>query len=372
MHEHHGLRASRGRVAEVEPTRCGRPPAPQRSDLAVAQAAVLQTGLRNRCEPGDHRPASPDRVPCASGRRVRSRAGCRRDASRRQTPLARSADRSVRGPAQHEGVAERRGRVMHDLDGDAGGGEQPGRRSRKRLAGVHPESGGVRAPVRQGGGVGRRDHGAVERPCGQIGDRGARGVRARRVVPERAHERQHEPDGDAARHECDERMDAYRPLHLLGIGRRSDALKRGSPATRHGDGRAPTPRPAADRSVTGALRAPVGASRLDSVRVVHEPAGALGDVGGDRGEDLRHVARRGLVVEVARRRDALQRVVAGDQRELGVVARDGVGARVAVVAARAPGPGTRPGSGPSPPSAQLWFLFGPVSVVPILTHRKCV
>ncbi len=115
---------------------------------------------------------------------------------------------------------------MHDLDGNAGGGEQPGRRSRKRRAVVHPERRGVRAPVRQAGGVGCRDHRAVERPCGQIGD-AAFAECPLDECPEHAHERQHEPDGEAARHERDERVDAYRPLHLMGIGRRSDALKRG-------------------------------------------------------------------------------------------------------------------------------------------------
>ncbi len=91
VHEHHRLEVPRRRVAEMEPTGRGRPPAPERRHLAIAQAAVLQAPLGDRREPGDDGAPAPGQHACASLHRERSRAGSHRAASSARTRCARAA-----------------------------------------------------------------------------------------------------------------------------------------------------------------------------------------------------------------------------------------------------------------------------------------
>ena len=221
----------------MEAPRRGRPPASQRCDLAIAQAAVLQTGLGHRCEPRDDGPpATRERTPAGGiGGDREQRAPALR--VRGEGRLLSARQPGAR-PAEHERVAERGAGVVHDLHGNARGSQQPERRGGKVCGVVHPQGGGVRAAAGRTGSSGSGNDRTVEGPGRELGP-GRCARRAQPVADGSDDERQDEPDDEPAAEKGDERMDRADPLHVLAIGIPGIALKRRAGDTRRRSGADP-------------------------------------------------------------------------------------------------------------------------------------
>ena len=155
---------SRGGVAEVETAGRGRPPAPQRCDLPVAQAAVLQARLRYGCESYDDGPSATRERTCrvAASGATASNVPPRNASTRRGGALAAASGCAAR--LETECGAG----VVHHLHGNAGGRQQPDGGGRKVRGVVHPERGGVRSPLRRNSVASGAERRNRQRPSGEL------------------------------------------------------------------------------------------------------------------------------------------------------------------------------------------------------------